>query len=236
MIRAIQFSNKRVGSTFLQNAINSHSDIMGIDEVFVNVARQGIRKSDFVPFVNSDIVNAGDYIEEVINKTYPDKNTIFKLMYNQIVDNHKGLLRYIIQNKIPIIHVMRKNLVKQVISFLKMAEYNDNPIEITPEELFKQVEIADKLNEYWSNKLKDNIKLTLYYEDMIGKCLLPTYVSNNANIAICRFFNVEESVLSATTGKKNKRDLSVYLPNIADIRKEFNCTKYDWMLEKNKEI
>jgi hypothetical protein len=39
MIRAIQFQNKRVGSTFLQKAIDSHTEIMGIDEVFVNMAK-----------------------------------------------------------------------------------------------------------------------------------------------------------------------------------------------------
>ncbi|GAG09178.1 unnamed protein product, partial [marine sediment metagenome] len=91
MIRAIQLQNKRVGSTFLQKAIDSHPNIMGIDEVFVNMARKpGMRKSGFVPFLRSDINRAGEYIREVIYKTYPDKHTIFKLMYNQ-VNEHDGL-------------------------------------------------------------------------------------------------------------------------------------------------
>ena len=54
MIRAIQFQNKRVGSTFLQKALDSHPLIAGVDEIFVNIARMTkIRKSGFIPYVNT---------------------------------------------------------------------------------------------------------------------------------------------------------------------------------------
>lgn len=117
MIRAIQFQNKRVGSTFLQKAIDSHPMIAGVDEVFVNVARKpGMKKSGFTPYVRSDYNgNPGSYLRKVIWDRYPDRAVIFKLMYNQIL-HHKGLIDIIEGKRMPVIHLMRRNLVKQVIS------------------------------------------------------------------------------------------------------------------------
>lgn len=231
MIRAIQFQPKRTGSTFLQKAIDSHPDIMGIDEVFVNMARKkGMRKSGFVPFLRSDINEVGQYIREVIYKTYPDKHTIFKLMYNQI-NYHSGLFRFIKDYKIPMIHLMRKNLVKQVISGITAATTKHDPIDISSDEMMNAVVQADKENKRWSNILREHIKLTLYYEDIIGDVISnKTYISNNANIAICDFFKVKQFQLFAETKKKNKDDISVYLPNIEYIKRDFQGSKYSWMV------
>ncbi len=230
-MRAIQFSNKRVGSTFLQQAINSHPDMVGIDEVFVNIARKAsIRKSGFVPYINSDITNPGEYIEDVIHKTYPDKHTIFKLMYNQMTW-HESLRAYIRETQMPIIHLKRRNLVKQVLSFLKMGEYNHDPIVITPQELFKQVEQAENLDKVHSQAMHGQIALTLYYEDLIGeKGFETTYMANNANVAICQLFGVTLYMLNADTKKKLRNDISEYLPNIDEIRKFFKGSKYQWMI------
>lgn len=233
MIRAIQFQNKRVGSTFLQNAIDSHPDIVGIDEVFVNMAKKaGMRKSGFVPYLRSTINNPSEYIKNVVYKKYPDKNTIFKLMYNQI-EYHNGLMHFIMGNKIPMIHVMRKNLVKQVISGMNAATTKHNPIAVTGKNLLEAVKVADELNKKWSIDLKGYIKITLYYEDIIGKTVDDrTYMSNNANIAVCNFFKVNQVQLFAKTKKKNKEDLTVYLSNINEIKKTFKGGKFQWMLEE----
>lgn len=228
----IQFQNKRVGSTFLQNAIDSHPDLAGVDEVFVNMAiKPGIRKSGFVPYLRSDVDTPEEYIEDIIKRTHWDKKAVsMKLMYNQI-GYHSGLLQYIKDNKIPIIHLMRKNLVEQVISFLKMAEYNDNPVVISGKNLLDAVEEAKRLNKYWAKQLKDNIVLTLYYEDIIGNTEKgKTYMATEANMKICNFFNVKYQRLFATTKKKNKKDMSIYLPNIEDVRKVFKNTEFEWML------
>jgi len=231
MIRAVQFQPKRTGSTFLQKAIDSHPDVMGIDEVFVNMARkEGMRKSGFVPFLRSDINDAGEYIREVIYKTYPNKHTIFKLMYNQI-DYHGGLLQFVNENKTPMIHLMRKNLVKQVISGITAATTKHDPIVISPQSLMNAVVQADKDNRRYAKLFKDNIKLTLYYEDIIGeKISNKTYISNNINISVCGFFKTNQYQLFAETKKKNKDDISVYLPNIEGIRKVFEGSKFEWML------
>ena len=87
------------------------------------------------------------------------------------------------------------------------------------------------MNISWAKTFKNHIKLTLYYEDIIGESIFNrTYISNNANIAICHFFRAKQNQLFAETKKKNKEDISVYLPNIKEIKKEFEGSKYEWML------
>ena len=164
----------------------------------------------------------------------PDKeneHTIFKLMYNQIY-YHQGLWDYIKREKIPMIHLMRRNLVKQVISGLNAATMKHSKIKISPQELMQMVKEADRLNKQWAKRLKNHIKLTLYYEDIIGATRLGrTYASNNTIVAVCDFFKASQYQIFATTKKKNKDDISVYLPNINEIKKHFKGSRFEWMIK-----
>jgi len=208
---------------------------MGIDEVFVNVAKKpGMRKSGFIPYVRSDTSSPEDYIKNVIYATYPNKHTIFKLMYNQI-NHHSGLRDFITREKIPMIHLRRKNLVKQVISGHTAAKTDHSPIVISPSQLFKQVEKAEKEAYVFSVNFRDQIKLELWYEDIIGLSEDGfTYVEAIKCYEICKFFGVDSTPLRAKTKKKNKNDLSVYLPNIEEIRDFFKGSKYEWQLKGGK--
>lgn len=237
MVRAILFSNKRVGSTFLQQAINLHTQIIGIDEVFVNICNnRKIRKSGFVPYVISDVNTPGEYIEDIINKTYPDTNTIFKLQYSfsdmmSQIDYHKGLYDYINESKIPIIQLVRRNILKQVISF-RIQQKNNFNVNVTPEYLLEKVKEIKKLNEKWKKELKDNIKLVLYYEDIIGDTYEnKTYLSNNANIAVSDFFKVKPEKLFSDTKKERTKHISNYIPNYDKVKKLFENTEFDWMVK-----
>ena len=234
MIRAIQFQNKRVGSTFLQKAMDSHPMIAGVDEVFVNVARKpGMKKSGFTPYVRSDYAgNPGSYLRKVIWDSNHHKHVIFKLMYNQIL-HHNGLMGIIEGRKMPIIHLMRRNLVKQIISGQNAAYTHHNPITITPESLLQNVQQADKLNKQWSDKFKGHKTLELFYEDIIGeKNDTFTFVAERANMDICNFFGVSHRRLFTDTKKKNKNNIWVYLQNREAVEKVFRGTKYEWMIKE----
>lgn len=227
MIRAVQLQNKRVGSTFLQKALDSHPDIIGIDEVFVNNIRDGIRKSGFIPYVKSDLYgNPDQYIENVINITYPDKNTIFKVMYLQL-DYHHGLMQYIKESNMPIIHVRRRNLLKQIISYLKMALPVDEKIYYPAMTIFEMVEQAEKDAERFKAYFGDQIKLEIWYEDFISG----QGVVDDVNKAICDLFNVDEFKMTANTTKRLHEDISYHVENYETIKKMFQGGKYEWMLE-----
>lgn len=234
-MRAIQFQNKRVGSTFLQKAMDSHPEIRGIDELFVNVARKpGMKKSGFTPYVRSNFYGTPEtYLSRhVWNNLNGKKHSIFKLMYNQI-HYHKGLYEFIHRKKFPVIHLIRNNLVKQVISGQNAATTKHEFIPITAQNLLHHVQQMDKLNEKWMNQFKDVKKLTLYYEDIIGeKDNQFTYMAKDVNMVICNFFEVENIPMYTDTKKKNKESIWVYLRNREEVEKVFKGTKYEWMIKE----
>lgn len=227
MIRAIQLQNKRVGSTFLQRAMDSHPDIVGIDEVFVNNIRKDLRKSGFVPYVNSDLYGHPDqYMKDVINMTYPDKNTIVKVMYNQL-DYHHGLMQYIKESNMPIIHVRRFNLLQQVISYLKMALPVDTKIDLPASQIYEMVKQAENDAERFDKYFRGQIRIQLWYEDFIDG----QYFTDEVNKAICTLFKVGEFRMFANTKKRLKEDISCHFKNFDEIRRMFKGGRYEWMLE-----
>lgn len=230
---SILFFNKRTGSTFLQNAINSSSYLFGCDECFVNVCRKAIyRKSGYIPFVRPEnkYKDPQKYINNILNTNKDKKAVCMKIAFNQIA-HHSGLIQYIENNNIPILFLQRKNLVKQIISGMTAASTSHKPVNITGRELLDMVNEAKRLNEDWKKRLNKHIKLVLEYEDIIGETIGDkTYMSNNSNIAVCDFFGIKQEKLYSKTKKKNKNNIEVYLPNIEDIRNVFKNTEFEWML------
>jgi len=231
---AILLNAKRVGSTFLQKAIDSHPDLVGIDECFVNTStKPTYRKSGFIPYIRPENPHKTpeSYINHILEHYDDEKVVCMKILYNQLTF-HSGLLEY--TQKFPMIHLMRKNLVKQIISFYNMAKENHDPIAITPVQLLEDIRFLDKKNKDIAETFKDQIKLALYYEDIIGTNIKDgnrerTYLSPIANIAVCRSLGVREILMYADTKKKNKEDISVYLPNIKEIREYFKAEKGEWL-------
>jgi len=235
MIKAIQISNKRVGSTFLQNALNSHFDITAIDEVFVNqVVKNGMRKSGFVPHLKyKPTISAEDYIRNVIWSSAD--NVIFKLMYNQINHSNRDLENFIIDNDIPIIHIKRRNAVKRIISGHNAGIDNFSKIhKLNPDFLLNEVKKSDDLDKKWTKILKNQSKyLELYYEEIIGRNeSFYTYVDSFISDKICDFFEVNRQFLFTTTKKKNKEDIWTYLPNKNGTLQKFRRTEFEWMVTK----
>ena len=228
-MNAIQLQNKRTGSTFLQVALNSHPEIVGLDEVFINRAKPGIKKSGITPYVTSSF-GVDRYIKEKLwdnMNRRKDKHIIFKLMYNQ-VDYHNGLRGFIRDNNIPIIHLMRRNLVKQVVSYIKQTKIESF---LTPESLFRYVVQADQEASKWENEFYDHKRLSLFYEDIIGKTEGEfTFVAPGYNKALCDFFEVSHRSLIANT-KKSNTNIWDYIPDRQGAINKLKETKYQWMIE-----
>lgn len=228
-LNVIQFQNKRTGSTFLQTALNTHPDLVGLDEVFVNVARQDVRKSGFIPYMISGYDKPDDYIKNIWGK-YPNSHVAFKLMYNQI-DYHKGLLEFIKESKIPIIHLKRRNLLKQAISYFRQT----NAMPINYNVLFDYVVMYEQEAKKWTEEFEDHNILEFFYEDIIGENKDEfTYLSEYANMQICNFFDVPNIPMFSDTTKKRVKPIWEYIPDKQGAIKKFKDTKYDWMLYENK--
>lgn len=230
-MNAIQLQNKRTGSTFLQVALNSHPDIVGFDEVFVNRAKFGIKKSGINPYVvttYNGFSQIEGYIKGEIWGRHPGKHVTFKLMYNQI-DYHKGLRGFIRDNKIPIIHLMRRNLVRQVVSYIKQTKIETF---LTPDSLFRHVVNADQEASKWESEFYDHKRLSVFYEDIIGKTEGEfTFVAPGYNRDLCDFFGVSHRSLLADT-KKSNTNIWDYIPDRQGAIDKLKGTKYQWMIEE----
>jgi len=228
----VQFQNKRTGSTFLQNALNTHPELVGLDEVFVNVARSDITKSGFRAYMAIEPSNRptiNDYIENLWS-TYPNSHVAFKLMYNQI-EYHNGLFDFIKENKIPIIHLKRKNLLKQAISYFRQT----NAMPINHLVLYDYVVRYEEEAKRWTEEFKDHDVIEFFYEDMIGEAKDGfTYVSEYVNMLICRFFNVRNLSMFSSTKKKRMKPIWEYIPDRQGAIERFKNTKYDWMINESK--
>lgn len=231
----VQFQNKRVGSTFLQKAFNTHPQLAGIDECFVNVCRKAkYRKSGFIPYVRPEnpYKTPKEYIKMVCNKN-PNKITIMKIMYNQI-DHHKGLREFIVKRKFPIIHLTRKNLVKQVISGINAGKQNHEKININAKVLFARVKEADNLNKKWKSFFLNNNHdyIQLCYENIIGEKIdeRGTFLDVKTIEKLTEFLKINTYDMWADTKKKNKDNISVYLHDINQVRRIFKGTHYEWMV------
>jgi hypothetical protein len=230
-VNAVQLQAERVGSTFIQIAMDGHKEIRSIDEVFVKIARKpGMKKSGHIPFVKVKH-DAEDFIRNVIWEDRGDKkHVIFKLMYNQIIF-HKGLYEFIRDEKLPIIHVKRKNLVKQIISGKTASRSGHNYIDITAFDMLEMVIKADGIRKIWSNKFKDHNVLEIWYEDLFGDRVdKKQYMNEDVNKKICDFFGVNNEPMYADTKKKNKDDVWAYIKDKDKILKMFKNTEYEWMV------
>lgn len=231
----VQFSNKRVGSTFLQKTFNSHPDLVGIDEVFVNICRKArYRKSGYIPYIRPEnpFKTPKEYIKNLVN-TNKDKKIIMKLMYNQI-SFHAGLHNLINNKKFPIIHLKRKNIIKQFISGKKAAFQNHDPISISGDQLLKEVTQLNTENEWWTNyfKVSSHKYIELFYEDLFGMVEEKhTFIEKSINNRLCDFLEVKRIPMYADTKKKNKDDIWIYLRNKDDVMSKFKNTKFEWMVK-----
>lgn len=228
----IQFQNKRTGSTFLQIALNTHPDLVGLDEIFVNVARRDITKSGFRPYMAIEPPirpTPEKYIKNIWSR-YTHTNVAFKLMYNQI-EYHKGLLDFIKESQIPIIHLKRRNLLKQAISYFRQT----NAMPINYLVLYDYVVMYEQEAKKWTEEFEDHDVLELFYEDMIGDQKDEfTYLSEYANVCVCNFFDVPDIPMFSGTIKKRVKPIWEYIPDKQGAIKKFKDTKYDWMLYENK--
>jgi hypothetical protein len=225
----IQFQNKRTGSTFLQNALNTHPDLVGLDEMFVNSIMPGGRKSGLIPYILTTNSQPQEYIEQVLWAN-SNSHVSFKLMYNQI-EYHKGLLDFIKESKIPIIHLKRKNLLKQAISYFRQT----NAMPINYMILYDSVVGYEKEAERWTEEFKDHDIIEFFYEDMIGETKDEfTYISEYVNMLICNFFDIPNVPMFSGTKKKRVESIWKFIPDKQRTIEKFKNTKYEWMLDESK--
>ena len=206
-MKAVQIQDKRVGSTFLQNSIDSHPNILALDEVFISTYNSPDRKKSGIrPFkIMSEEKGwkIGEYIKWIYNM---NDNVIFKLMYNQC--DIYDMIDYMVSDKnFNIIHLMRKNFAKRAVSQIKEQGVKI-ALEFKNSEIINIIEKSIDEQELFRKRLSLTYGkyLELWYEDIIGiRKDNITFVDKDVNKHICDFFEVENIPLFSIISKRSNK-------------------------------
>jgi len=230
----IQLSNKRTGSTFLQNCIDSHPHLHGLDEIYVkNAYKEGLKKSGFDPYVYvNDQYTEVEYLEKIVNSF--DNKVVMKLMYNQ-AERWKELWSFIWDNQIPIIHLHRNNHLKQVLSGMILAwgKNEDGTLNISHDfiidDIIKSKDDLEKWNETMSKYSGDIINIE--FKELFGESEQDkTYLESSLNDKLCDFLNVEYYNIWSKTKKSNKKSNEQIIPDYDSFKEKLEGQSLEYLL------
>jgi hypothetical protein len=216
-MEAVILCQKRTGSTFLQEAIDSHPHISSFDEMFMVVTelteRRGCELYKTMADKGYDIPK---YLDWLASK---DVNTVFRLIYNQ--NDTWGVLKHIKERGMSIIH-LRRDPVDVVVSLQCKFKHikPEDTVEVNKQKFESLVNLHTKTLQEYANRLNDYDKvLTLEYRDIFGhtegnrdnidfvgsfniRSDQKTYIREDINKAICDFLNVDNVSMYSTVTKK----------------------------------
>lgn len=126
-------ATQRTGSNWLMDLLNSHSQVLGYDELLTqNGKGYGVVGPKNWLFFDAyykqymkktDTIARSRWLIGYLNQLYAPRNQVdaigIKLMYDQIRHN-PGVLPYIVAHRISLIHLIRENLLDIVISEAKL--------------------------------------------------------------------------------------------------------------------
>jgi LPS sulfotransferase NodH len=250
----IVLSTQRTGSAFLEQCINSHEDIVCHGEILLGY---GGHYTDLPPkWLKShrrlrtlwQAIASGAFLypkktmEMTWNTKSPQEWRGFRLMYNQI--NRDPRVMHYLNNhtEIKVIHLQRRNLLKQYISLYLMhnqSRYGRYEAHVTkkPSQIKVRVDQNKALDYFRSfEKTRNNIllkfkefeRLDIFYEDMIGNGGLADDVTSK----ISTFLGIPKALLVSDQVKINSKNLEDIVDNYTDLKRLLENTKYkNWLYE-----
>lgn len=226
MFKGVILCDKRTGSTFLQNCLDSHPDITCYDELFM--IRTGLKKRHgqfmYRHMMNTKKWSKNNFINYLGEQ---NKNVFFKLIYDQC--DFWKLDKIIKKENFKIIHLLRNNHLKKAISGLTKKQFQVKKLDITPEDLLNRTLKSLKKTNMYIKKWKDYDKqIFINYEDMIGKkegeikkikkvgafnmkSKQITYLNEEICKKLCDFIDVEYFPMHCNITKKNSDNLWDYI-------------------------
>ena len=241
---------QRTGTTFIRTMIDSHPKIRCIGEAFYIAPpwRGSIWRSPEIELGYSTYAKRsarrmaghflwqknqiGDYLNELFD--LPGYDAIgFKIMYNQLLQ-FRSVLEHIRTHRLHIIHVVRKNALKKIVSELSVKKrgyaHSTNSVgavkvTVPTKNLEAKLTQINKENDKLKALFSDTLPyIRIYYEDFIE--------DNEKEInKILEFLQLDYHTLSSKLKKLNPDDLSQVIENIEEVRLYLNTTPYTRYLE-----
>ncbi len=234
----IIFGQGRSGSNLLRNLLNTHPDIYCDVEI---LSKQKLSTEKWVKrYLKQKF--PGYYLEY---KNFRYKENIYgmKLFYHHLT-NHEKVLNQLINHHWKIIHIYRKNTLKQAVSWMiaKMdgtwinrdgkKTTNEKIYRIDPAELLRIVENRLKKMEQELQLMEkfENIKI-VYEEDL--------YFSSEWQRTMARVFeylNTYPVEVKSNTLKTDSRTDAERIENFGEIMDYLNQNGYDYLVKQYEEL
>ena len=239
MQKFVIITSGRSGSYHLVDLLSSHKNIVCFGELF---NKRGIGFWDEKLNSSEEILlfrnkNPIKFLNKVILRDYPKEKEIFgfKLLYSQI---QKPILKYLKKKKWKVIHLKRRNLLKQFISnkkaivMNKWSDYNNDDIQIynkikinvNSTQFLKKCKSILKSQKKIDKIFKSNQLMEVFYENL---CI----DSETEMRKIQEFLEVKYKKLKPKQKKINKVKISETILNYTELKKQFIKTKYNIFFE-----
>lgn len=251
MINFVLVSNKRTGSTFLQESINSHPDIKCFDELFL-IRAKNIERVGEIPIYRKMHKDKDFTPKEYIGWLKAEHGKLgFKVVYPQL-DYWKELTDNIIIEDVPVIHLIRQNYFEQSMSWFTKNIPNREKIYIDPKQMKQRIDRISENTDYYRNLFKNNKKyMEVYYEDMFGevrgkkvkvrqkgsfniRSKQKTFLSYKYKESLNNFLNLREEDLFSNISKRTDWNVWKYIENQDEIKQLLRENNWDHFIRENK--
>lgn len=246
MNKFLILSSQRSGSTFFRKYIDSHSEIDCRGEIFIRKQSDAFVAGEKYHLYCSEYLHrrilskigahrllAPVFIDEFYsNGVSSFKAKGFKLMYNQY-KKHKISMNLLNKKNIKIIHFVRSNVLKRLISqelLLARGVAHSNKklpvlkIRINEKKLLKRLRMMVNEENHFRNVITNNDHIEVKYETFVRD-------KNEEIRKILKFLNIEKfEELSTDLKKVNPNDLKKILVNYSEIKQIIAGTEFEEML------
>lgn len=240
MIKFIILSSQRSGSTYLQILLNSHPEIIVGGEIFNPTPQHLIEKGhipeDKIKLKDSDPEEYLNWFFLSGNK-YPAKVMGFRLFYEHGKTEREKIWKILKEtHNIRIIHLQRKNLLRQFVS-LQLAEKTSRWLRKESEEIYKYepilIDYKQCLKYFRKQKRKSQRALDFFESSQILEILyedldaVPVRVTDE----VTGFLGLDPAELSCDLGKQNFQSLSEVISNYVRLKNRFQDTEWEVYFE-----
>jgi len=237
---------RRSGTTLIRTTLDNHPQIKAFGEAFVFTGRFKQASGDpnsYQQYLNEsrirqmrDLVNRAQTVEAYLDDLYSTpgyKAVGFKLMLPHARE-FPMVLEYLKHHKIRAIHVVRKNVLKTLVSrtvkktagiaHTKQA-VSKTTTKLRTHRLLKDLGRIQKSNEDWAAALRDFNSIQVVYED---------FVKSRADETRRMFDFLEVEPLEGVKSqlvKLNPEDIREVVTNYEEVERTLRGTEFEWCLQ-----